>query len=459
MELQIIFSDEVSKYEAIYHQIKEKILTRQLAANANLPAKRKLAAQLNVSIQTVQIAYEQLLSEGYIYSKERAGYYIAPFNPDWHLNIAPPTDDFEIIESKKPFHNFKNGQVDETAFPYSIWLKLYREQLQTHPVTNSPWQGETVLRNEIARYVQVARGIHCHASQVFIFSGTQQQLQMLSNFFGHVQVAMEEPGFFRANAVFQQNAHPIVYVQVDSQGATIPQTNCSLYYVTPAHQYPLGHVMSMERKIQLLQWAKETHCFLIEDDYDSEFRYKGLPIPPLAQMDQLQHVIYFGTFSKTLIPSLRVSYMILPKSLVQAFEQFNKAQKASVSKIDQLIIAQFMENGHYVKHIEKMRTLYRKKHQALLKSLQTYLPHEFKIYGDAAGLHVIIELPAWLTEQTAIALAAEKEIVIDPVSSCYQLSTPTQYVMIGFGAIPIEQIAPLTEKFVKSWLRYKEKAT
>lgn len=458
MELQIIFTDDVRKYEAIYTQIKEKIITGQLQANDKLPSKRKLALHLHVSIQTIQIAYEQLVSEGYIYSQERAGYFISPFNSDWQLNEATSVQ-FDRATVQPTLHNLRNGQVEEDAFPYTIWLKLYRKQLLAHPMTNSSWQGEESLRNEIARYIQVARGIRCQPSQIFIYSGTQQQLQALSNFFRKVPVAMEEPGFYRANIVFAQNKHPIEYVPVDENGAAIPKKRCQLYYVTPAHQYPLGYIMPLERKMQLLQWAKESNTYIIEDDYDAEFRYKGMPIPPLAQLDQLQQVIYFGTFSKTLIPSLRVSYLILPLSLVGAFESFHHDNKSTVSKIDQLVIADFMADGHYARHIDKMRTLYRKKRLALLKSLQTHLTKEFSIIGDAAGLHVIIHLPKWLSEAEAIQRALHAGIAIDPISRCYQMSPSSNSVIVGFGAAPLDQIPKLIEKLANSWLSAKLKAT
>lgn len=456
MELQIIFTNGIRKYEAIYTQIKDNIVTGQLNANDKLPSKRKLALQLNVSIQTVQVAYEQLLSEGYIYSIERAGYFISPYSPDWQQNKMIIPAQYKRKTVQATLYNFKNGQVDEDAFPYTTWLKLYRKHLLAQPMINSPWQGEHTLRNEIARYLQVARGIHCTSAQIFIYSGTQQQLQALSQFFGPVRVAMEEPGFHRAHAIFTQNRHLIDYVPVDENGATIPSQRCKLYYMTPAHQFPLGYVMPIERKMQLLQWAKKNDTYLIEDDYDAEFRYKGMPIPPLAQLDQLQHVIYFGTFSKTLIPSLRVSYAVLPQQLVEAFEQFHHLQKPTVSKIDQLVIADFIANGHYARHIDKMRTLYRKKRITLLQAFNTHLSDEFTIIGDAAGLHVLIHLPIWLSETDAIQFALNEGIAIDPASSFYQMIHPTNSVIVGFGAAPLDQIPILIEKLAKSWLNAKK---
>lgn len=457
MELHIKFPKEQSRYIAIYEQLKEKIVKKQLKANEKLPSKRKLAEQLNISIQTVQIAYEQLLSEGYIYSVERSGYFVAEYSVDWQYAMIPIKPSIEE-EEEQPLFNLKNGQVDSEAFPYKVWQKIYREQLLTHPVHNSVWQGEKRLREEIARYVKIARGIHCEPEQIFIFSGTQQQLQALCIFFGSIQIAMEEPGFHRANSIFQQMNYEIEHVPIDHFGATIPTTKAKLYYVTPAHQFPLGAVMPIERKIQLLQWAQNNDAYILEDDYDAEFRYKGLPIPPLSHIDQLERVIYFGTFSKTLIPSIRISYMILPKHLTFQFQKFYEYQKSTVSKIDQLVVAEFMNSGYFAKHIEKMRTLYRKKRKVLMDALHDNLTKEFKIFGDSAGLHIVVQLPPWLTENQAIQLALKNGIVIDPISICYQKETPQNLVMIGFGAIPIEDIPRAIKSLSNCWLHLNERS-
>lgn len=455
MELQFQFPDGVPKYIAIYEQLKEKIINKQINPNEKLPSKRKLAEQLNISIQTVQNAYEQLLSEGFLYSVERSGYFVAEYNEEWLRVPATKKPSIKPAEEKTIF-NLKNGQVDAEAFPYKIWEKIYKNQLQSHPVHNSAWQGEESLRKEIAQYLHMARGIACEPEQIFLFSGTQQQLQALCIFFGNIPVAVEEPGYFRATSIFQQMHYDIEYVPIDPAGAAVPSKMVKLYYVTPAHQYPLGVVMPIERKARLLQWAKEVDAYLIEDDYDAEFRYKGLPIPPLSNLDQLQRVIYFGTFSKTLIPSIRMSYMALPLPLAGEFQKFYQNQKPTVSRIDQLVIAEFMRSGHFAKHIEKMRTLYRKKRKQLLAALQTNLTDEFKIFGDTAGLHIIIQLPPWLEEGRAVQIASENGIAIDPVSTCYQTKTTNHLVMVGFGAIPIESIFPVVETLAKAWLESRE---
>ena len=451
MELGITFSSEQSKYMAIYEQLKKMILQQQLIANEKLPSKRALSIHLNVSIHTVQEAYEQLTSEGFIYSIERSGYYVAPFEEEW--KITPPVKNKNVVKTNSPtiHFNLKNGQVDENAFPLKEWIKTYKKRLDTQMIANGFWQGEEVLREQIVQYVEKAKGIFCSIDQVYIFSGTQHQLQALCQFFGHVDGAMEEPGFKRAAAIFHQQRMSIQHVPIDEKGATVPTKPCHFYYVTPAHQFPIGTVMPMDRRIELLQWAKSINAFLIEDDYDSEFRYKGNPVPPLAQMDQLQRVIYFGTFSKTLLPSIRMSYMILPKSLVKSFNQFFKDQKTTVSKLDQVVVAEWMENGMYTKHIAKMRTLYRKKRAKLIECLISQLGDEYEIIGDAAGLHVVVKLPKWLKEKQAIELAQKVGIELDPMSPSYQSSLIENFVIIGYGAIPLENIEEAVTLLASQW--------
>lgn len=441
LELSISFTGDTPKYVQIYEDLKQAILSKKLLAHEQLPSKRTLAKTLDVSVHTVKEAYEQLLAEGYIYSKERSGYFIATFELEWgqqrkqHLSTALPSTTYTTT------FDFNNGHVDKEAFPLSIWYKLLKKHFNVDNLTTSPWQGEAILRTEIARYVERSRGVTCEASQVFVYSGTQNQLQALCHFFGQkAHVGLEEPGFKRVRATSQHCGLTTHAIPVDNLGVTIPKESIHMLYTTPAHQFPLGMVMPVERRAELLQWANSAKAYIIEDDYDSEFRYKGLPIPSLAKMDQLQRVIYFGTFSKTLIPALRISYMILPKSLVEEFMLFNQEQKSVVSKIDQLVLADFIAQGLFDKHLAKMRTIYRKKQQALLAAIEANFSKEFEVIGEKSGLHIVMKLPKRLSEQDAIRLAQEVGIKVYPCSTSYQQASKHAMVIIGYGGLTIEQI-------------------
>ncbi len=441
LELSISFTGDVSKYVQIYDELKQAILRKKLLAHEQLPSKRTLAKTLDVSVHTIKEAYEQLLAEGYIYSKERSGYFIAPFEFEWGQQLKQHTyaSSIPIVDNIK--FDFNNGHVDKEAFPISIWHRLLKKHFNVNNLTTSSWQGEVILRMEIARYVERSRGVACEASQVFVYSGTQSQLQALCHFLGpKTHVGLEEPGFKRIRATLQQCGLTTHAIPVDNSGVTIPKKSIHMLYTTPAHQFPLGMVMPVERRVALLQWATSENAYIFEDDYDSEFRYKGLPIPSLAKMDQLQRVIYSGTFSKTLIPSLRISYMILPKSLVEDFILFNQEQKSVVSKIDQLALADFIAQGLFDKHLAKMRTIYRKKQQTLLAAINANFSEEFEVVGEKSGLHIVVKLPKRLSEQDAINLAREVGIKVYPCSTSYQKNTKHAMVLIGYGGLTFEQI-------------------
>ncbi len=455
MEFQILLSENGIKYKEIYEQIRLSILNKKLSAHSRLPAKRRLAEQLNVSILTVQMAYEQLLSEGYCYSAERRGYFVSEIQDEWHYSQIN-TMELEKRVQNEFLINFKNGQVDASAFPYKHWSRLYRKELNESNAGNAPWQGEYSLRAQIALYLQQARGLACQPEHVYIFSGFQQQLLNVCLFFKRSATGIEDPGFIRAKSIFEQLQLPCYPISVDEEGCCVPDADepVKLLYTTPAHQYPTGTIMSIARRIELLNWAIKQEAYIIEDDYDSEFRYKGAPIPALSHLDSTGRVLYFGTFSKTLLPSLRISYMVMPAALKQDFEKFNAYQKSAVSRIDQRVAAKFMEKGFYLPHIAKMRTLYRAKRSCLIDSLAKHLGENFDIIGDTAGLHIIVTLPEGLNESKAIELAKSAGVEIDAVLHMYHLHKPNNQVMIGYGAPSMDEIERGVQLIANAWKSY-----
>ncbi|RIJ63809.1 PLP-dependent aminotransferase family protein [Rummeliibacillus sp. POC4] len=453
MEVNINLNNDSPKYVQIYEQLKNTIVTKKLPAHSKLPSKRHLAENLSVSVHTVKEAYEQLDAEGFIYSKERSGYFVSPFEFEWQqikeTKATQPVTETSPVKTDIDFHN---GHVDASSFPFTSWRKLFKKYLQPENLVNSPWQGEPTLRFEIAQYVQRSRGVQCDSSQVFIFGGTQHQLQALCLFFGPTSIAgIEEPGFKRARAIFQQYCYHTYHIAVDKNGVTVPTQKIDFLYTTPAHQFPLGMVMSADRRAALLHWAQKNNTYIIEDDYDSEYRFKGQPFPSLAKMDQLQQVIYSGTFSKTLIPSIRISYLILPSSLVEAFTNFYKDQKSVVSKIDQLILADFITQGLFDKHLAKMRTLYRKKQIALITAIKTHLPSTFQIIGEKSGLHIVLKLPNTLSEKEAIQKALGIGVCVYPSSTSYYKPSAQQMIILGYGGLSFEQIEEGILRLKKVW--------
>ncbi len=437
--MELSFNGNGPYYLQIYEQIREKIIQHQLPLQAKLPSKRQLARDLGVSVHTVQEAYAQLVAEGYIDSKERSGYFVAAYDYE-QAQIEQPIDSApsEVTDIEIDFHS---GDVAKDAFPFKTWKKLLNRHLGDDSFATSPWQGEWRLRQEIAAYVQQSRGVSCAPRQVFISSGTQVQLQMICQFFHEAQsVAIEDPGFIRARAVFEQHHIPYEAIPVDEFGVTVPNGPHQFLYTTPAHQFPLGMILPIQRRIELIQWAHQNNAYIIEDDYDGEFRYKGKPIPSLAELDQMKRVIYFGTFSKTLIPSLRMSYFVLPMKLVEPFEQLFALQKSTVSRIDQHTLTDFMGEDYWRRHLDKMRTIYRQKQRTIVKAIHHYLSPEYEVIGESSGLHLVLKLPAGITEKKAIELAKAIHIRVYPVSNSYVNAKPTHLVLLGYGGLSTEEI-------------------
>ncbi|WP_203248311.1 MocR-like pyridoxine biosynthesis transcription factor PdxR [Sporosarcina beigongshangi] len=449
--MELSFNGNGPYYLQIYEQIREKIIQHQLPLQTKLPSKRQLARDLGVSVHTVQEAYAQLVAEGYIDSKERSGYFVAAYDYKRLAQKVQPIQSAssEVIEIEIDFHS---GHVAKDAFPFKTWKKLLSRHIGDASFTTSPWQGEWRLRQEIATYVQQSRGVSCAPHQVFISSGTQAQLQMICQFFREAQsVAIEDPGFIRARAVFEQHNIPYKAIPVDEFGVTAPNGPHQLLYTTPAHQFPLGMILTIQRRIELIHWAHQNSAYIIEDDYDGEFRYKGKPIPSLAELDQMKRVIYFGTFSKTLIPSLRMSYFVLPMKLVEPFEQLFALQKSTVSRMDQLTLADFIEQGYWRRHLDKMRTIYRQKQKAIVKAIHQYLTPDFEVIGENSGLHIVLKLPSNLTEKDAIELAEAIHIRVYPVSTSYANAKPAHLVLLGYGGLSHEEIDRGIQLLAKVW--------
>ena len=445
-------------YEQLYLGMKNAIIEKQIEVGSKLPSKRKLAEFLNISQTTIEIAYGQLLAEGYIVSKPRIGYFVEEIDELPYIEKEQQID--VQIESKQQLvyeHNFHPGQID-SSFPFSIWRKYAKEIFDSSSKdllqTGEP-QGEFVLRSEIAKYLYQSRGIICKPEQIVIGSGTEQLLPMILRLIeNNSKFALENPGYSAIPRIHLQNK--AIPISVDDDGLIVDEleeTDANIVYITPSHQFPTGAVLSAARRTQLLKWAsKRTNRYIIEDDYDSEFRYIGKPIPALQGLDQNNKVIYMSTFTKSLMPSLRVAYIVLPNNLLQKYKETFSYYSATVPRFDQHILANFMKDGHFSKHLNRMRKIYRKKHDKLLHTLSTFYP-EITVTGDHAGMHILISVPLNKSEDELKKIANEAKIAIYPVSE-YQLK-PLNYnqptFLLGFGGIPLEKIEIAIYQLMTCW--------
>lgn len=444
-------------YEQLYEGIKKAIMKQQLTEGTKLPSKRQLADFFAISQTTVEQAYAQLLAEGYILSKPRVGYFVEAID---ELPFAQPAVVHapQQAEQIRVDWDFSLSKIDEDSFPFDTWRKYAKDLFDAstkHLLQSGERQGEYALRTQIAHYLLQSRGIECMPEQIVIGSGTEQLLPMILRLFDHdAKLALENPGYSPIpRHQLQQLAIPI---PVDKDGLIIEaleKSDANLVYVTPSHQFPTGAVLSATRRTQLLKWAtqKQSH-YIIEDDYDSEFRYIGKPIPALLGLDQNDKVIYLSTFTKSLMPSLRVAYFVLPPALLASYQQNFNYYAATVPRFDQHILADFMKDGHFAKHLNRMRKIYRKKHDKLIDTLKSHYP-QVQVSGESAGMHVLISFQHEKNEQQLRTLAKEQNITILPLSNYSltgQLSEHPTF-LVGFGTIPLAQIEQAIHTLMNAW--------
>ena len=396
-----------------------------------------------MSQTTIEFAYNQLLAEGYIQSKPRVGFFVEAVD---ELPYAEQTAPEVQLPSTPNFaYDFSPANIDVDTFPFTVWRKIAKDVIDEsskHLLQAGHPQGEYELRAQIARYLFESRGISCDIEQIVIGSGTEQLLPMILRLIdNNAMIALENPGY--SPLPREEMKHRIIPVEVDEDGLVVEkleQTDAQLVYITPSHQFPTGAVMSASRRAQLLKWATTNNRYIIEDDYDSEFRYIGKPIPALLALNKGANVIYMSTFSKSLMPSLRVAYFVLPKPLLHLYKQTFSYYSATVPRFDQHILTRFMQQGHFSKHLNRMRKTYRKKHDKLIETLQTHYK-DVKIAGQLAGMHICISFASELTERQLLEKARAKNIRIQPLSNySFELTQSEPTFILGFGGISTDKI-------------------
>ncbi|WP_046226364.1 MocR-like pyridoxine biosynthesis transcription factor PdxR [Paenibacillus dauci] len=462
-ELLINLNDTYSKYIQIYHFIRSLIEDGQLEENTALPSIRQLAKQLGVSRNTTLTAYEQLLAEGYIRSEPKKGYYVEPVEESiTGVDRKVSSAELHIPDHPRPLIDFRIGSVDGQAFPLQKWRKCTNTiMLQPYIYTYGHYQGEPELRMQIAQYLLQSRGIRTSMDQLIIGSGTQQlllHLSILLKINGYDSLAVEDPGYDGARTLFHMQGLQTEPVQVTSRGIDISELKrCKsrIAYVTPSHQFPTGAVLPAAERYQLLKWAEERQGYIIEDDYDSEFRYRHQPIPALASLQQGAQVIYLGTFSKGFLPSIRLSYMILPPVLMEQYARMFTFVEQSASVIHQQTMAYFMKQGYWSSHVRKMRAIYRRKMQVLVNALQESFGKQIRIIGSHSGLYILVELQQSGHENELIRQALHHGVQVYPTSRYYSLlkvdRKPT--IQLGFSNLTIEQIGVGVQLLKEAWGR------
>lgn len=451
-------------YIQLYKHFKQEIQAGKIEVGERLPSKRKLSVHLGISQHTIETAYQQLNAEGYVESKPRKGIFVKELNQDLFPAITPVISKNKGItksENEQYKVDFSHGKIALEYFPYSTWRTLTVQSLyddQNMLLLNGDRQGEIGLREEIAKYLYQSRGVHCLPDQIIIGAGTQYLLGLLIMLIGRDKIfSMEEPGFHRAREVFKDQGVVFKAISLDEGGINIDhllESKANVAYVTPSHQFPNGMTMPIARRLTLLKWAKESDSYIIEDDYDGEFRYKGKPIPSLQGLDyENEKVIYLGTFSKSLMPSIRLSYMVLPTDLLERYKAHYTIYKQTVSRLHQHTLYHFMRDGHWERHLNKMRTSYRKKRKTLIHSISKHFGNDATITGEESGLHILLSVQNKMSEKELIENALAKQVKVYPTSLYFDkhIDDGKPKILLGFAGLKETEIEQGIQLLKDAW--------
>ncbi len=424
MIISPVFSKEGNKalYIQLYEYIKTEITTGLLKPDSKLPSIREASSTLALSKTTVENAYSQLVAEGYIENSPKRGYFVCDLS-DYSFKDSHKSSKKAV--SLPGEIEYINDGVDRDSFDSSSWKRLYNKIISdeaTNIYSSCSIQGEKLLREEIANFVNTMRGGHTNAQQVVVGAGVQYLLGILIGIIkeSYNTVAVEKPGFNKAEFIFEDHMFSINHIDVTDHGFPVEElrkSDAELIYISPSHQYPLGTIMPVNKRMELLDWAHRNNGLIIEDDYDSMIRYGGMPIPCLQGLDKNDCVVYLGSFSKMLLPSLRISFMVLPERLLPKYNLIKTRHTQSTSKIDQLVLASFMREGHMSKHLRKIKRIYKKKNTLLVNSFKNAFDDKLDVISSDSGLHIVCEAITEKTEEKLKEDAKNLNILLNIISS------------------------------------------
>jgi GntR family transcriptional regulator / MocR family aminotransferase len=462
-------------HRQIYDSFRSAIVEGRLRPGQRIPSSRVLASETGVSRFPVLNAYAQLLAEGYLESRVGAGTVVSGSLPDQQTSSGPVRAKTRVTRcGPRPVATrcsllprreafpwmltsgaFRVGQVAFDQFPIHIWSSLVARRCRDRSFDSVHYgdlMGSPTLREAIANYLKIARSVRCEADQVLIVNGSQQALEIAARVLLNPgdRVWMEEPSYGLARDVFNLNGCHLVPVPVDAEGLNVssgirksPKARAA--FVTPSHQFPLGVTMSAARRLQLVEWAQNSGAWIIEDDYDSEYRYESLPIASLQGLDTNARVIYVGTFSKVMFPSLRLGYIVIPPDLVDRFFVMRRVMDLGPPTLYQEVLADFIEQGQFARHIRRMRILYGDLRRVLVDSLCETFGAALEVIGDEAGMHLTVMLPGGYRDEEIARRALHHNLSLWPLSRMY-MTEPRQGLILGFGGTSIKEIPPAVRK-------------
>ena len=471
-----LFSLDLAATLPLYRQVsdgfRQAILKGDLLTGQRLPSSRDLAQDLGISRFPVLDAYAQLLAEGYLQSRQGVGTFVSTALKNKPMTIDESTQQrpgprllsersslasgFKAIPWRNGWGPFGVHQPALDKFPFPLWSRLVMQHSR-RPATDSIHHidplGLPALRQAISTYLRTARSVRCDPSQIMIVSGSQQALDITTRVLldAGSPVWIEDPGYLLLRAALNASGCTLIPVPVDREGLIVEQgiracPNARAAFVTPSHQYPLGVTMSASRRLELLQWAQASGAWIVEDDYDSEYRYDSMPIPSLQGLDTDARVIYIGTFSKVLFASLRVGYIVIPADLVDRFVAVRYGIDIFPPYLFQEVLTDFMRLGYFARHLHRMRQVYRERRSALVRCLEEELGDLVEIHGSEAGMHLALTLPDTFRDAEIATAAAAQELWLWPLSHCWLHPPGRQGFIVGFGSTPVDQISPAVRR-------------
>ena len=441
----------LARYDYLYRCIKEDILSGRLAAGEKLPSKRALARHLETAVVTVENAYAQLLAEGYLRSEEKRGYFVSPVE----TRPAPARTEERGEEAGEQERDWlldltSRGSGTE-GFPFSVWARLMRRVLSEEGealLRSMPHSGVPELRRAIASHIYQFRGITASPDQIVVGAGTEYLYNLIVQLLGRdLTYGVEDPGYSKAARVYELSGARCLFLPVDGQGVlpgNVEDSGTQVLHISPNHQFPTGAVTPIARRQSLLRWVSRGEGrYIVEDDYDSEFRFTGRPIPTLRSIDRSDRVIYMNTFSRSLAPSLRISYMVLPRPLLDAYRERLGFYSCTVPAMEQYTLARFLEEGYFESHVNRMRVFYRGRRDAVLEAIRTSpLADRCRIRGEAAGLHCLMELDTRREDGEMAALAEERGIRLSFLSTYQHCpgAAPPHTVVVNYPGADLARL-------------------
>lgn len=420
-----------------------------------------MAKELQVSRNTIDRAYQQLLAEGYIRSVPGSGYYIEDISNDYfnHYNIGQKgiKASSNMHRKEKLQYDFEYSSIDSTMFPWEKWRKYMQNAiLEEANHTAIPYEinkGNEALRRSLCRYLEAKRGVNCRPDQIVICAGTQFAMEIVTNLLApeEYRVAYEEPGYDAMRNIFLQKGYELTTVPVLEDGIdmkALEASDCNLLYITPSHQFPTGAVTSIAKRNKLLRWAHENNTYIIENDYDSEFRYGTMPIPALQSLDAYNRVIYVGTLAKVLSPSVRCAYLVLPEGLLDKYEEHYKYYNSALPTYNQTALANFIEDGLLEKHFRKLVLSNERKYDILDKSIREFTDDKVKVFKQPSGVHTLIQICGCTNQKEMIQVMRQASVGIYGTKAYWydQSKARDDIFLMGFNAIPEEKIRPGCKK-------------